>query len=367
MAGSAFYCVTTNSKPIKMEKQVNRAEQLYRNWEAQQKQLESISGVDSRVIQQQKYNYLRQGLYRLSLNPSEHEKLTLHVLRSVTDKLQKQLYPHPLVRLLHQIKAALYDKPAHLRDFVKQRDQNLDELKGQLKTMGLASFSGKLEKYLDYETGKVNIDMTSQLSDKGRLDVSLNMEKDQFGKYRLQHYEATLLKNGESRSFTFQPDSGIAANEVANLLAGRAVKKNYETADGSIAQKWVQLDFQQKDKNGNPKLMEFHEVYGYNLKNELLANSTALGTSGLAKDKVIQSLEQGNQVSFTLYNSTFYLQADPAGKGISLFDKEMKPVTVPELQQINRQQQVKPLHNEISLLKTKGQDEKEEKQSLGIR
>lgn len=365
MAGSASYCVTINSKPVKMEKALNRAEQLYRNWEGQQKQLESIAGVDSRIIQQQKYNYLRQGLYRLSLNPSEHEKLTLHVLRSVTDKLQKQLYPNPVIRLLHRLKAAVYDKPAHLRNFVKQRDQNLEELKGQFKTLGFASFSGKLENYLNYETGKVNIDITSQLTDKGRLDVTLNMEKDQFGQYRLQHYEATLLKNGESRSYTFQPDSGITATEAANLLDGRAVKKSFETADGSIAQKWVQLDGQHMD--GSPKLAEFHEGYGYNLKNELLANSILLGTSGLAKDKVIQSLEQGNRVSFTLYNSTFYLQADPAGKGVSFLDTEMKPLTVPELQQINRQQQVKPLHNEISLLKTKGPDEQEEKQSLGVR
>ncbi len=129
---------------------MNRAEQLYKNWEAQQKQLESLTGADSRVIQRQKYDYLRQGLYRLSLNPSEPEKLLMQVIGSVTDKLQKQLYPNPVIRLLHQIKAAVYDKPAHLRGFVKQREENLEQLKGQLKTAGLASFSGKLEKHLDY-------------------------------------------------------------------------------------------------------------------------------------------------------------------------------------------------------------------------
>lgn len=349
-----------------MEKQMNRAEQLYQNWEAQQKQLENIPGVNSRVIQQQKYDYLRQGLYRLSLNPSEHEKLMLHVIRSVTDKLQQQLYPNPVIRLLHRIKAAIYDKPAHLREFVKQRDENLEQLKVQLKNMGFASFSGKLEKYLDYETVKVNIDMTTQLADKGRLDVSLNMERDKFGQYRFQNYEATLIKNGASRSFSFQPDSKITAMEAANLLDGRAVKKSFETADGSIAQKWVQLDMQQKDKDGNPKLAEFHEAYGYNLKNELLTNSVLLGTAGLAKDKVIQSLEQGNLVSFNLHHhGAYYLQANPAGQGVSFYNQEMKPVTLPQLQEINRQQQIKPLHNEVSLLKKP--EEQEEKQSMGIR
>jgi hypothetical protein len=349
-----------------MEKHVNRAEQLYRNWEAQQKQLESLAGADSRVIQQQKYAYLRQGLYRLSLNPSEQEKLLIQVIRSVTDKLQRQLYPNPVIRLLHRIKAAVYDQPAHLRGFIRQREANLEQLKGQLKTMGFASFSGKLEKYLDYETAKVSIVMTSQLAEQCRLDISLNMERDKTGQYRFQHYEATLFKNGESRTYTFQADSGITAIEAANLLDGRAVKKTFETADGSMAQKWVQLDRQQKDKDGNPKLMEFHEAYGYHLKNELLANSVLLGTAGLAKDKVIQSLEQGNRVSFTLHqHGTYYLQANPAGREVSFYDKEMKPLTMPQLQEINRQQQIKPLHHEVSLLKTNEQPE--EKQAMGIR
>jgi hypothetical protein len=201
---------------------------------------------------------------------------------------------------------------------------------------------------------------------KGRLDISLNMERDKFGEYRFQNYEATLLKNGESRTYIFQADSGITAIEAANLLDGRAIKKSFETADASMAQKWVQLDTQQKDKDGNPKLTEFHETYGYNLKNELLANSVLLGTANLAKDKVNQSLEQGNLVSFTLHQQgTFYLQANPAGREVSFYDKEMKPLTMPQLREINRQQQIKPLHQEVSLLKTN--EQQDEKQSMGIR
>jgi len=349
-----------------MERNVNRAEQLYRNWEDQQKQLESLIGSNSRVIQQQKYDYLRRGLYRLSMSPSEHEKLLLEVIRSVNGKLQKQLYPNPVVRLLYRIKGAFYDKPAHLREFVKQREENLEQLKGQLKAMGFASFSGKLEKYLDYETAKVTIEMTSQLTDKGRLDIVLNMERDKSGQYRFQNYDATLLNNGETRTHSFQADSRITAIEAANLLDGRSVKKNFETADGSMTQKWVQLDMQHKDQSGNQKLSEFHENYGYNLKNELLANSILLGTAGLAKDKVIQSLEQGNMVSFKPHQQgTFYLQANPAGREVSFYNNEMKPLNIQQLQEINRQQQIKPLHNEVSLIKTN--EQQEEKQSMGIR
>lgn len=248
------------------QQQVNRAEQLWKNWEEKQKGLESLAGLDSessRAIGKLKYDFLRQGLYRLSVNPSEKEQLYLHVIRSVTSKLEKQLYPNPVIRSLHRLKALLYDKPAHLKKFEKQKAENLEQLTGQLRSSGFASFTGKLDNYLDYERPAISIPMTTQLSDKGRMDIALKLERDQTGHYRLAEYQAGLYRDGElQRSYTFPIESRTTAIEAANLLEGRPVSKTYQTADGSISQKWVQLDF-----SGNePKLMEFHSDYGYDLK-----------------------------------------------------------------------------------------------------
>lgn len=354
-----------------MNRNVNRAEQLWNNWEEKQKQLQSLSGLgeeSSLAIKQRKYDFLREGLYRIAANPTEKEQLPVQVIRSVTDKLQKQLYPNPVLRFLHRVKVALYDKPAHLRQFQKQRAENLESLKGQLKASGFASFNGRLESYLDYETLKVNIPITSQLNDKGRLDITLNMERDNFGHYHFSQYQATVLRDGESKSFNFQPDSKITAMEAANLLDGRAIRKSFETADGSHSQKWVQLDFKNRDADGHPKLQEFHEGYAYDLKSELLKLSVQVGVAGLAKDKIIQSLEAGNMAVFEVRDKgPYYLNANPADQSLSLYDKDKKPLETARLLKEIRQPD-KNLHKEIRLVKTPEKEpEQEQRQSFGIR
>lgn len=110
---------------------VNRAEQLWKNWEERQKELENLAGFGNDhnlSIQKLKYDFLRSGIYRLSSSPLEKEQLCLHVIRSVTAKLEKQLYPNPMIRILHRLKALVYDKPVHLKEFNKQKTENLEQL-----------------------------------------------------------------------------------------------------------------------------------------------------------------------------------------------------------------------------------------------
>ncbi len=315
-----------------MQQQVNRAEQLWKNWEEKQKGLESLAGLggeSSRTIQKLKYDFLRQGLYRLSVQPSEKEQLYLHVIRSVTAKLEKQLYPNPVIRTLRRLKALVYDKPAHLKKFEQQKAENMEQLTGQLKASGFASFTGKLDNYLDYERTNISIPMTTQLPDKGSMDIALKLERDQTGRYRYTEYEASLYRDGAvQRSYTFPAESKVTAVEAANLLEGRPVSKSYQTADGSISQKWVQLDF----KGNEPKLMEFHADYGYDLKKELMAAATGLGVDGLSRDKIVKDLEAGKLIAMEVPGKgQYYLHANPADRSVSLLDAGKRPAELSEL------------------------------------
>ncbi|WPU97824.1 hypothetical protein SNE26_17490 [Mucilaginibacter sp. cycad4] len=345
----------------------NRAEELWHNWATKEKQLQELPGLGGEgalVIKQQKYDFLRHGLYRLSVNPSEKEVLFAHVIRSVTDKLRKQLYPNPVMRLLHRLKEAVYDKPLHLRRFQQQRAENLDQLKGQLKTAGFASIDGKLEKHLDYETSKVDIHLTRQLNSQNRLDVTLLMERDRVGRYQFSKYEASLSKKGEdARSYVFRADSRITAMEAANLLDGRAVKKSFETADGTSNKAWIQFDFANRNTEGSPKLREFHQDYGYDPQKELLKLSMETGVAGLAEDKIIQNLEGGNILTFHIRDKgPYYLSANPMEKNLHLYDKNKRPLEMTELLQELRQPNVAQVKT-ISLVKNQ---EREQNQSLGL-
>lgn len=349
-----------------MRQQVNRAEQLWKNWEERQKGLESISGTgheNNRVMQQLKYDFLRQGLYRLSVNPSEKEQLYLHVIRSVTDKLEKQLYPNPIIRALHRLKALVFDKPVHLKNFDKQKAENMEQLTGQLKTSGFASFTGKLDNYLDYERPNISIPMTTQLSGKDSMDIALKLERDQTGQYRYTEYQASLYRDGElQRSYTFPAESRVTATEAAGLLEGRPVSKSYQTADGSISQKWVQLDL----KGSEPKLMEFHADYGYDLKKELLAAAAGLGVDGLGRDKIVKDLEAGKLISMEVPGKgRYHLHANPAERSVCLLDADKRPVLLSELIKEVSEAKAAAIRPEVKLHKVQENHQAQDR-SIGI-
>jgi hypothetical protein len=345
-----------------MNRNVNRAEVLWRNWEEKRQQLENMPELateGSLAIKKQQYDFLRQGLYRLSVNPAENEKLLIQVIQTVTDKLQKQLYPNPVIRLLQRLKAAVYDKPQYLRRFSGQREANLDRLKGQLKSLGFASFNSKLENYLDFETNRVKISLTQQMDKNVRLDFKLDMERDQSGAYQFSRYDAMLKKDGEaSRSFTFLPQNGIAATEAANLLDGRAIRKGFEMADGGRHFKWVQLGQNNVKENGSLQLQEYHE--GKSLKNELQHFAKQTGVTGLSREEMVSGLEAGNKLTFRVRDKgPYYLQADPAGPKLSLFDKDHQPMELSKLLKETKIQQapvVRPVKSQ----------EKNIQQSFGI-
>ncbi|GEM_PF-1970573 len=343
---------------------VNRAEQLWKNWEEKQKGLESLAGLDnesSRTIQKLKYDFLRQGLYRLSVMPLEKEQLYLHVIRSVTAKLEKQLYPNLIIRTLHRLKALVYDKPVHLREFNKQKTENLEHLTRQLKTSGFASFTEKLENYLDYERMNISVPMTTQLSDKGSMDIDLRLERDQTGHYRYTEYQACLDREGVlQRSYTFPAESEITAIEAANLLEGRSVSKSYYTADSCISQKWVQLDFSRNE----PKLLEFHQDYGYDLKRELRTTASGLGVEWLSREDMVKAMEKGNLIGIELPGKgRHYLYANPADHSVSILDADKKPVKLSVLMKEIREAKDKVLLPEIKLYK---EQEKHQEQNHSL-
>lgn len=343
---------------------VNRAEQLWENWEKQQKELKSFAGLgndNSLTIQQLKYDFLRHGLYRLSASPLEKEQLCLHVIRSVTAKLEKQLYPNLLIRTLYRLKALVYDKPAHLKMFNKQKAENIVHLTRQLKVFGFASFTGKLGNYLDYERMNISIPMTTQLSDKGCMDIDLKLERDQAGNYRCTEYQACLYKDGElQHSYTFPAESKITAIEAANLLEGRAVSKSYLTADESISQKWVQLDFSRNE----PKLLEFHPVYSYDLKKELMTAASGLAIDGLGREEIMKNLEKGNLIGLEIPGKGYHsLYADPANRSVGLLDADKRTVKLSALIEEIKEVKAKVLHPEIKLHK---EQEKHQQQNHSL-
>lgn len=345
-----------------MNRNVNRAEALWRNWEDNLQDLQSLpqlANADPMVIKRQQYDFLRMGLYRLSVDPAEHEKLLIQVVTSVKDKLQKQLYPNPLLRYLHRLKVAAFDQPRHLKKFAEQRAENLRTLKSELKDLGFAPINNRLENYLDYERANVSIPITSQLSGHARFEVSLHLRADAMGSYQFREFDAKICRPDGEHSFTFPTRSAITATEAANLLLGHAVRKPTESADGTVHHKWLQLDFS-KDQ---AQMQEFHQGYGYDLKAELQKFGVHTAIPGLAGAELIRNLEAGNRTKFDVRDKgPYYLQADPAGRGLKIFDRDERPLELNKLlREIKPQQSRQP--PALHLIK---ETSKEQDQSFGM-
>lgn len=352
-----------------MEMGLNRAEQLWQLWEEKQQQLEKLIGAgpdSATAIQQSKYEFLRNGYFRITAQPAENEKLHLHAIKLVTDKLQKKLYPNPLIRILHRIKSLVYDRPMHLRQFRQQKAECLESLTDKFKQLGLSSYSGRLEKYLDYESQQVSIPMTTQLPDKGTLDIDVQLVRDKVGQYQFIGYKATVKRQEtEERSQLFKAETSVNAMQAVNLLAGRAVKQSYEMADGNTGHKWLQLDLATPALGGY-KVNEYHN--SYSLDKAIADLAVVAGLRGLNKREIIIHLEQGHQLSIqgrSPLNEQLYVQANPSDHTLMIFDKERKPLAIDELAE--KKAEANKHHAEKTLVLIKPQaKETEQAQSLGI-
>jgi len=316
--------------------QVNRAKQLWENWENQEKQIESLAGLaDDRRSMKYKYGFLSNGLFRLSINATENEKLFMQAISTVAARLQKQLYPNPLIRMLHRFKVFIIDKPAHLDLFRQNVSENLQILSRQLKLSGLHHIVANLQNKLDYESPTIELKSFSGINNNGKLELNIRLEKSDVGSYEFKGYDLAIINlEGEKISYTFSAESKITLNEAVNLMQGRPVFKSYENADGSISKRWIQLNLQQ-EIGESLQLLIYAPNYEYDIKKVLLENGTQLDFYAIAREEVRRGLEAGNRVEFQINGKGGYsITADPSAGKVNFFDPDKKPLSIASLKEI---------------------------------
>lgn len=335
-----------------MSVMVNRAETLYRNWEEKLKELETMADLkpERKGLMKLKYNFLREGLFRISAAPQEKEKLHLFVIQAVMLGLQKQLYPNRFLRLYHQLKGMVWDRPRHLRKFQAKRLENIAALTTLMKSSGMAGLSGKLEKTLDFESKELSISGMELMADQGKLMVTLQLDKQGLGNYKAQEYLMVWNTQDEQvRSCRIPVDSGIALSEAFNMLQGRAVCKAFENVEGKMIRQWVQLDVQAA-RTEKP-IVAFLPDQGFDLKKALQETGVHLECYGLLKEQTLKLLESGHQVGFQLRGKEdFKLQANPGNKGLDFFGRDGSAITLESLKN-SKQEPVRDWAKELSLVR----------------
>lgn len=220
--------------------------------------------------------------------------------------------------------------------------KNFDYLKDGLKYLGFGEgLNNKLAEEL--ASGKPEFQLNT-VNEYGRDKVNYKLDfrkSDQSDMYFFNRYNATFKPEGDSpekdQTFYIKKNSGITAKEAYNLLNGRAVNKDLTNAEGQPYNAWLQIDFAQKDDNGNHKFKMIHQAYGYDLEKELAKHPIKELNEPVTKERLMQSLERGNlhQVTFTKADKEekMFIEANPQFKTLNVYDDRLKKVFIEQNKQ----------------------------------
>lgn len=146
--------------------------------------------------------------------------------------------------------------------------------------------------------------------------------------YFFNNYQVSLKKDEQTeklnQSFYIEKNNNITLKEAFNLMHGRAVNKDLTNKEGQLYNAWVQLDFKNTDNNGNYKLKQFHQNYGFELEKAL--SKLPIKELGNEQDKsrLIESLQKGNRQSVTFTDNGTeqkrMIEANPQFKSITVYD-----------------------------------------------
>lgn len=163
--------------------------------------------------------------------------------------------------------------------------------------------------------------------------ATLNFSKVKDGDmYFFNSYKVELQKENISdaleHTFHIYKGSNITMKEAYNLMMGRAVNKDFVNKEGQSYNTWVQMDFKNSDENGNFKLQQYHQNYGFDLVGTLAQYPIKELENQNYKEDLIRSLKKGNLQAVTFLKDgqqvKGYIEACPQFKTIGIFDDAMK-------------------------------------------
>jgi hypothetical protein len=213
-------------------------------------------------------------------------------------------------------------------------NENFQYLSDNIKYMGFGeNLKDELEKNMNENKPEFQLSYNAEINKKP-FEATLSFRKSESsGMYFFNNYQASVERNNGDKiaqTFYLNKGKGVTSKEAFNLLDGRSVQKEMLTKDGQPYKAWIQLDLESKDKNNNFELKQFHENYGYDLK-EAVSKYAVAELNDPDKEKVLlQSLQKGNLQSVILEkdNNThrMFIEANPQFKTVNLYDGQMKKV-----------------------------------------
>ncbi len=214
-------------------------------------------------------------------------------------------------------------------------EKNFEYLRDQVKFTGFGEgLEGELKEKMQEQKPSFTIEHEAYYGE-DVARVSLNFKKsEQDDRYFFNSYHIGLLKEyakeAVEQTFYIHKGNNITMKEAYNLMDGRAVNKDLITKEGQVYNAWIQMDFKNTDTNGNFKLNQFHQNYGYDVESALSKHAIKELENPKYKKELIYSLKKGNlqSVSFLKEGKEIkqFVAANPQFKTVTLYDEDRKRI-----------------------------------------
>lgn len=216
-------------------------------------------------------------------------------------------------------------------------EQNAEFLKERLFYLGFGDkLNAELEKNMKAGKDQFQLPFRGEFS-KGEkkevVDYQVDFSKSKQGDmYFVNKYQASLKSDDpekeKSQTFYINKGNGVTAKEAYNMLDGRAVNKKLMDREDNPYQAWLQINFKEKDDNGNHKLSRYHAAYGFDLEKSLGKHPIKELADADQKATVVKSLEKGNLHAVTFQRDgkeeKMFLEANPKERTVNVYDSEMR-------------------------------------------
>ena len=214
--------------------------------------------------------------------------------------------------------------------------KNFEFLKDQVKYSGFGeSLENDLKANLQKQAPEFTLQHQTSFG-KDQVSSELHFKRStQSDLYFLNSYEAKLKKENQKealkQTFYINKNGGnITLKEAYNLMDGRAVNKDLTNKEDKAYNAWLQMDFKQTENNGNFKIKQFHQKYGFELDKALEKHPIKELNVEFDKRKLMESLQKGNRQVVTFEKDGVekkFIQAAPQFKSITVYDENMKRVS----------------------------------------
>ena len=292
-------------------------------------------------------------------NISDYDHFNIINVRSIADVLRQIPYGEALRKELNNLSS---------KTLSIMNEKNFEYLKDNIKYMGFGEKQNDtLEQQLKQGKESFQLRFTAEINKKPFEAVLQFRKSDNSDMYFFNSYQASLKRSNNEKvdqTFYLTKGKGVTAKEAYNLLEGRAVFKELSNKAGEPYKAWIQLDFDNKDKNNNNEVKQYHENYGYDLKAAVTKFSVGEMDGGEKEKALMQSLQKGNIQSVTIdvngESQKMFIEANPQYKTINLYDGQMKRLGQEQRLDILEKQAVKEFKEEQGMKEDKQQEVKQD-------